>query len=83
MFVLQGLFLLLSDMYPTRGLMIIFRLPFALGTGIVLGLINWKFASYKMLEIVNLVKTKYIRIIVYTCVAILLYLYSSMIGKLF
>jgi hypothetical protein len=82
-FVLQGLALLVQDMWSTKAVMFLFHIPFVFGTGTVVFFVNLKLANTKMLEIVNLIKTRYTKILVYALVALLLLVYSSLLGKLF
>ena len=81
--ILQGISLLLMYMLPTKMIMIIFKIPFVFATGTVLFFLNLKLTDKKILEIADVIRTKYTKIILYTASALLLVVYSSLVGKLF
>ena len=81
--VLQGTSLLLREMLPTKMLMILFKIPIVFATGTALFFVNLKFTDKKLLEIADVIKTRYTKIILYTASALLLVVYSSLVGKLF
>ena len=82
-FVLQGLALLLVDMFPTKPLLMLFRVPFVFGLGTGLFFLNYRITGPKIFDIADVIKTKYSKILIYFAVAIILFLYSSLIGRLF
>lgn len=81
--VLNGLFILLRDVAPTGSLVGLFKFPIVFATGTAIFFLNYRFTDKKLLEVVTLIKTRYIKVLIYTIVALMLVAYVTLQGKLF
>ena len=81
--VLMGLGMLLEGVFPTGIVHTMFSFPFNIPSGIILFLINLKVVPIKMVEIVGQIKTKYAKLIIYTSLAFIIFVYNFLLGRLF
>ena len=81
--VLSGLAKLLQDVSPTKYIMIIFKKPYYVLTGLVLLWINWRRVPYNTMYVVNKLNMNYTKLMLYTLVAVLIFAYNYLEGKVF
>jgi hypothetical protein len=81
--VLKGLVVLTKEIAPTGYLEIIFRFPFYLGTAAVLMFINSRVVPLSMVDIVGQIKTKYVKLIIYFVLSVMLATFFYLDGRYF
>ena len=77
--VLMGLSILLEGIIPTKSLQILFKFPYFVGTGIALFLLNLKLVPMSFMELTNHVKVRYIKLLLYVAVAIIILAYKALL----
>ena len=77
--VLMGLSLLLDGILPTRALMVLFKFPFFIGTGLALFVVNLKVVPLSFMELTNHVQVRYLKLLIYVIVAVLILAYKMVL----
>lgn len=77
--VLMGLSLLLDGVLPTKAILVIFKFPFYIATGVGLFLINLKVAPMSFMELANHVQVRYLKLLVYVIVAVIILGYKMLL----
>ncbi len=84
---LKGIGLLLVGIVPfIEYFNLVFALPHYIGMvgiGIILYFVNLKVVPFHMLDYANMVKTKYVKLIIYVVLCIVLFLYPIFIHRYF
>ncbi len=84
MIVLGGIVGLMTPIFsPLQYVGIIFMRPYYVATVALLFFINFRYVPFDMMQYVDSIKTNYIKLIIYTALAIILFGYNWFIARYF
>lgn len=81
--VLKGLVVLTVEIAPTRYIEVLFKFPFYIGVGALLMYVNSRVVPLSMVDIVGQIKTKYVKLIIYFLLSVMLATFFYLDGRYF